>query len=136
MAGELKGAFVYSKTANGNYNFRLKASNRETIAISEGVTSDLAGCKRGIESVRRFCNIDKIEDQTLARGYETLTNPKYEIYLDRQGKYRYRLKANNGNILCISEEGYSSRATCRAGIASVGRWAPDAEVISDTDYKR
>lgn len=131
---ELKGKFVYNKTANGNFNFRLKAHNNETIAVSEGVYTTLSGCKSGIESVRRFANIDNIEDQTLARGYEVLSNPKFEIYNDKQGKFRYRLRANNGNLLCISEEGYASRASCKAGIASVGKWAPEAELMSIEEY--
>ena len=135
MAYELKGTFVYYKTAKGNFNFRLKAPNKETIAVCEGAYSDLKSCKAGIDSVRKFCTIDKIEDQTLARGYETLTNPKYEIYLDKQGKFRYRLKANNGNLLCISEEGYASKATCKAGIASVAKWAPGADMVSEEEYK-
>ena len=133
---DLKGYFVYSKTAKGNYNFRLKASNKETVAVCESVVKDLTSCKRSIQSVINFCNTDKIEDQTLVRGYETLTNPKYEIYLDKQNKFRYRLRANNGNILCISEDGYASKASCKAGIASVGKWAPDAIIISEEDFNK
>ena len=131
---ELKGYFVYSKTAKGNFNFRLKASNKETIAVSEGIYKDTSSCKRGIQSVINFCNTDKIEDQTLVRGYDVLTNPKFVIYLDKQGKFRYRLFANNGNLLCISEEGYASKASCKAGIASVGKWAPEAEILSEDDF--
>ena len=95
----------------------------------------MSSCKNGIDSVRKFCDIDKIEDQTLSK-YETLTNPKYEIYKDKQGKFRYRLKANNGNLLCISEEGYASKASCKNGIASVAKWAPTAEMMSDADFKK
>ncbi len=150
MANELKGYFVYSKTPKGNFNFRLKASNKETIAVSEGIYTTLSSCKSGIDSVRKFGGIDKIEDQTLSK-YETLTNPrseehtselqslaypKFEIYKDKQGKFRYRLRANNGNILCISEEGYASKASCKNGIASVGKWAPNADMMSDADFNK
>ena len=85
MATELKGTFIYYKTAKGNFNFRLKAPNKETIAVCEGAYGDLKSCKAGIDSVRKFCAIDKIEDQTLAKGYDTLTNPKFEIYLCQTG---------------------------------------------------
>lgn len=135
MATELKGTFIYYKTAKGNFNFRLKAPNKETIAVCEGAYGDLKSCKAGIDSVRKFCAIDKIEDQTLAKGYDTLTNPKFEIYLDKQGKFRYRLRANNGNLICISEEGYATKASCKAGIASVGRWAPEADMVSEAEYE-
>ncbi len=135
MANELKGYFIYSKTPKGNFNFRLKASNKETIAVSEGIYTTLSSCKNGIDSVRKFGVIDKIEDQTLNK-YETLTNPKFEIYKDKQDKFRYRLRANNGQILCISEEGYASKASCKAGIASVGKWAPTAEMLSVAEFKK
>lgn len=134
MAGELKGKFVYSKTANGNFNFRLKASNNETIAVSDGVYPALKNCKLGIDSVRKFSAIDKVEDQTV-KDYEVLTNPKFELYKDKQDKFRYRLRANNGTLLCISEEGYASKASCKAGILSVGKWAPDAEVYSVEEFE-
>ena len=135
MANELKGTFIYYKTPKGNFNFRLKAPNKETIAVCEGAYADLKSCKAGIDSVRKFSTIDKIEDQTLVKGYATLTNPNFEIYLDKQGKFRYRLRANNGNLICISEEGYATKASCKAGIASVARWAPEAEMVSEAEYE-
>ena len=91
MANELKGYFVYSKTPKGNFNFRLKASNKETIAVSEGIYTTLSSCKSGIESVRKFGGIDKIEDQTLSK-YETLTNPKFEIYKDKQWQHTLHIR--------------------------------------------
>ena len=86
MAYELKGTFVFYKTAKGNFNFRLKAPNKETIAVCEGAYTDLKSCKLGIDSVRKFCTIDKIEDQTLARGYETLTAPLEGQHLPKSKK--------------------------------------------------
>ncbi len=131
---ELKGKFVYYKTAKGNFNFRLKASNNETIAVCDNVYEDLTRCKQGIESVRRFSTIDKVEDQTVA-DFEVLKNPKFELYKDKQGKFRYRLRANNGQLICIAEGGYSSKASCKNGIKSVGKWATDAEVMSDEEFE-
>ena len=63
-----------------------------------------------------------------------LKYPKYEVYKDKQGKFRYRLYANNGNLLCISEEGYASKDSCKAGIQSVQRWAPDAVMVSEAEF--
>ena len=97
---EPKGHFVYYKTEKGYYNYRLKASNNETIAVSGGTGySSLSACKAGIESVRANVNAH-IEDQTLAKP-ETLTHPKFELYKDKAGKYRYRLKAGNGELICV-----------------------------------
>ena len=125
-----KGQFVYYRTAKGYYNYRLKASNKETIAVSGGTGyASLSGCKSGIESVRRNVNAP-IEDQTL-KTYETLSNPKFEIYLDKAGKYRYRLKARNGELICASEGGYASKDSCKKGIASLAKWALDSDIVPE-----
>ncbi len=130
MAAPLKGQFVYHKTAKGFFNYRLKASNKETIAVSGGTGySSLSACKNGIESVRKNVNAP-IEDQTL-KTFETLKYPKFEIYLDKAGKYRYRLFARNGELICTSEDGYASKDSCKKGIQSLAKWAPEAEVVPE-----
>jgi hypothetical protein len=53
---------------------------------------------------------------------------KFEVYKDRAGKYRWRLRATNGEIIA-SSEGYSSRAACLGGIAAVKRVAGKAKVV-------
>ncbi len=125
-----KGQFVCYKTAKGYWNYRLKASNKETIAVSGGTGySSFSACKAGIESVRKNSGA-KVEDQTLQK-FETLTNPKFEIYMDKAGKYRYRLKAINGELICTSEDGYASKDSCKKGIASLAKWAAEAEVVKE-----
>lgn len=125
-----KGQFVCYKTAKGYWNYRLKASNKETIAVSGGTGySSFSACKAGIESVRKN-SVAKIEDQTLQK-FEQLTNPKFEIYMDKAGKYRYRLKASNGELICTSEDGYASKDSCKKGIASLAKWAAEAEVVKE-----
>ena len=84
MANELKGTFIYYKTPKGNFNFRLKAPNKETIAVCEGAYADLKSCKAGIDSVRRFCGIESIEDLTLVKPGPEVKFPKYQIYKDKQ----------------------------------------------------
>ena len=126
-----KAVFECYRTANGYYNFRLKAPNTVTLAVSGGTGySSLSNVKRGIESVRKFsaaCT-GKVEDQTLKTVTE-LKNPKFEIYADKAGKYRYRLKASNGELLCICESGYASKKACQDGIVSLARWAQEAEIV-------
>ncbi len=129
-----QGKFVYYKTAKGFYNYRLKAPNMETIAVSGGTGySSLSSCRGGIESVRRNVGAH-IEDQTL-KTPEKRKYPKYEIYLDKAGKYRYRLFATNGELICTSEDGYASKDGCKKGIASLAKWAPDAGIVSADDDK-
>ena len=117
------GKFVIGKTKNGQYRFNLKAGNGEIIATSEAYTS-LTACKNGVESVKKKA-LAEIEDQTLN---ESKKNPKYELYLDKAGEYCFRLKAANGEIICHGE-GYKAKASCKNGIDSIGRNAPEAEVV-------
>lgn len=53
---------------------------------------------------------------------------KFELYNDKSGEYRFRLKAGNGEVIAISE-GYSSKSAALNGIDSVRRNAADAEVV-------
>lgn len=53
---------------------------------------------------------------------------KFEVYEDRAGKFRFRLKAGNGEIVA-SGEGYSTRAAAYKGCESVQRAAVEAQVV-------
>jgi len=57
-----------------------------------------------------------------------MTVGKFEVYTDKSGHWRFRLKAVNGQIVATGQ-GYSSRATCIKGIESVKANAPSAEII-------
>ena len=57
-------------------------------------------------------------------------HPKFEVYLDKAGEFRFRLKARNGEIVATSE-GYKAKASCLNGIESVKKNAPDAEVVEE-----
>ena len=85
------------KTVKTGIMFNLKANNGQVIATSEVYNSD-AACKNGIESVRKNAPIAPIEDQTV-EGFAVEKHPKFEVYLDKAGEYRFRLKARNGEII-------------------------------------
>lgn len=55
---------------------------------------------------------------------------KYEVYCDVGGKWRWRLIAPNGRIICDSAEGYSSRAEAEQAFFRVRRYASKAELRS------
>lgn len=120
------GKFVMGPTKNGGFRFNLKAGNGEIIATSETYTTDSA-CKHGIESVRKNAVEAKLEDQTV-ENFEKVTNPKFEVYKDKAGEFRFRLKAGNGEIIATGE-GYKAKASCLNGIESIRKNAPDAEVV-------
>lgn len=104
------------KTVKSGIKFDLKAGNGEIIASSE-VYSSKASCENGVESVRKNAPIAALEDQT-AEGFEQQKNPKFEMYTDKAGEFRFRLKARNGEIIAVSE-GYKAKASCLNGIESV-----------------
>lgn len=52
---------------------------------------------------------------------------KFEVYKDKRGEYRFRLKAGNGEVIAVGE-GYSSKQACLNGIESVKKNAPEAEI--------
>ena len=119
------GKFVVKTTKTG-FVFNLKAGNGEVIAVSEVYTTE-AACMKGIESVKKNSVTAKLEDQTV-EGFETVTNPKFEVYTDKAGEFRFRLKARNGEIIAVGE-GYKAKASCLNGIDSIRRNAPEAEVV-------
>lgn len=121
------GKFVIRETKTG-IKFDLKAGNGEVIATSEVYTTE-AACKKGIASVQKNAPVANIEDQTV-EGFAIEKNPKFEIYTDKAGEFRFRLKATNGQIIATSE-GYKAMASCKNGIASVQKNAVDAAIVKE-----
>lgn len=119
------GKFVIRNTKTG-VKFDLKAGNGEIIATSE-VYASQAACKNGVESVRKNAPVAAVEDQTV-EGFAVEKHPKFEIYTDKAGEFRFRLKATNGQIIAVSE-GYKAMASCKNGIESVKKNAPEAAVV-------
>lgn len=62
---------------------------------------------------------------------KNMAEPKFEIYKDTAGKFRFRLIAPNGEIIAVSEA-YESRDGCKNGIASVKENAPKAGIVDTT----
>lgn len=109
------GKYVVKQTKSG-VKFDLKASNGEIIASSE-VYKSRKSCLNGIESVKVNAAKGGVEDQTV-EGFQKVVCPKFEVFTDKKGEYRFRLKAKNGQIIATSE-GYKQRASCLNGIESV-----------------
>ena len=118
------GKFVIRKTATG-IKFDLKAGNGEVIATSEVYSSE-AACRNGIASVQKNAPIAAVENQTV-ENYATEKHPKFEVYTDKAGEIRFRLKATNGQIIAVSE-GYKAMAGCMNGIESVKKNSVDAAI--------
>jgi len=121
------GKFVIRKTNTG-IKFDLKAGNGEVIATSEVYNSE-AACRNGIASVQKNAPVAGVEDQT-AEGYEAVKHPKFEVYEDKGGEFRFRLKATNGQVIAVGE-GYKAKASCLNGIESVKKNAVDADIVEE-----
>lgn len=104
------GKFVIKKRTNGEYQFNLKAGNGETILTSEGYSSK-SSCENGIDSVRKNSTDDS----------------KYDKLTSSNGKYRFNLKAGNGQIIGTSEM-YESASGRDNGIESVKKNAASATI--------
>jgi len=121
------GKFVIRKV-NSGIKFDLKARNGEVIATSEVYTTE-AACRNGIASVQKNAPEAAVENQTV-EGFESQRHPKFEVYEDKSGEYRFRLKATNGQVIAVSE-GYKAVAGCLNGIESVKTNAVDAEIVEE-----
>ena len=119
------GKFVVRETATG-FKFDLKAANGEVIATSE-VYSTHAACVKGVNSVMKCAANANLAD--LTAGQEA-RNPKFELYEDKGGQFRFRLKARNGKVVTVSE-GYTTKAACENGITSVRKNGADAQIVAE-----
>ncbi len=123
------GKFLVKKTSTG-IKFDLKAGNGEVIATSE-VYKTKGACLNGVKSVIANAPKANIEDQT-AEGFEKAKHPKFEIYTDKAGEFRFRLKATNGQIIATSE-GYNAKSGCLNGIESVRKNAAEGKIEEKLD---
>ena len=118
------GKFVI-RTVPSGIKFDLRAGNGENIATGEVYTTN-ASCLRGIDAVRRCASAGKILDTT-QMPTKVPTNPRFEIFQDKRGHYRFRMKARNGEVIAHSEP-YSTKNACMDGVMSVIENAPEAEI--------
>lgn len=126
----VSGKFCVKIARDGTYMFNLKASNGEIIATSQTYTSK-SSCISGIESVKSNAPEAAVEDQTL-ENHESCKHPKFEIFEDAGGAFRFHLKAKNGNII-VASQGYSTKSSCRAGVESVKRFAINSPVMDENN---
>ena len=121
------GKFVVKATKTG-IKFDLKATNGQVIASSQ-IYKTKKSCLAGIASVAKNALIASLEDQTV-EGFEKQKCPKFEIYQDKKGEYRFRLKATNGQIIAVGE-GYVKKPSCLNGIESIRKNSVDAPIIEE-----
>jgi uncharacterized protein YegP (UPF0339 family) len=104
---------IYKDNA-GKYRFRLTAENNRIVAVGEAYSSH-ASCLNGVKSVKKNYGAE-IEDSTVEG--QKIPNPKYQIFRDKSGQFRFHLKASNGEIIAVSEA-YETKEGALDGISVV-----------------
>ena len=110
------GKVIIKKTSNDGYHFTVVANNGQVVGVSQTYKS-LKSAKSGIESVKRNRN-SYIEDQTVP-DFKELGFPKWQIFKDAAGDFRFRLVAMNGETVLAASEGYSRKESAIKGLDSV-----------------
>ena len=107
------GKFVVTVRKDGEFQFNLMATNGQVILTSQGYASK-ASCLNGIESVKKNAQNEGQFDKKVAKN----------------GKPYFNLMATNGQVIGASQM-YANERNMLAGIASVMKNAPEAEVVED-----
>jgi uncharacterized protein YegP (UPF0339 family) len=124
-SGRALARFEIKKAKDGRFVFNLYAPNRVIVATSQ-IYSSSTSAVNGIKSIAANAPKAPIEDTTL-KTFTPVGFPKWEIYLDKGGQYRFRLYAPNGSCI-VHSQGYTTKSSCKNGIASIAKNAPDALV--------
>jgi len=123
----------------------LLVSQQEQKAAAER-RADRAG-RRAADAEQRATEAEADADAERAAGMalaDELTRiedsqSQFELYTDRGGKHRWRLRHRNGNIIADSSQGYASRQKAQQGLSAVRRDAFGASVLdldrTDTDVE-
>ena len=106
----MAGKFEIYKDKKGEFRFRLKASNGQTILASEGYKQK-SGVTNGIASAQKTAPLDE----------------RYERKTTKSGQFMFNLLAGNKQVIGTSES-YTSEAARENGIESVKKNAPGAAV--------
>ena len=136
MANETQGVFEIILDAVNKFRFHLKAGNGQIIAVSQAYGAKESAIN-GIDSIKKNAPIAKIADLTSgevavpkqAKGI--VQDPVFEIQTNAPDKWRFHLKAANGEIIAVSQS-YQTKESALSGIASVQKNAPTAKVVDLT----
>ena len=132
-----EGVFEVFCDAVGRFRFHLKAANGQIIAVSQSYGTKESALK-GIDSIKKNAPIAKIADFTTggnmpesSYGTGIAQGTVFEIQFNAPDRYRFHLKAENGEIIAVSQS-YLSKQSAQNGIESVKKNAPMAKIIDQT----
>ena len=110
--------------------WRLVHQNGNIIADSAEGYASRQKAKQGLESVRKNAPGAYVVDQSKEEDAPTEGGSKatFELFADKQDKWRWRLRHGNGNIIADSGQGYASKQKAKQGLTSVQTNVPGAPV--------
>jgi uncharacterized protein YegP (UPF0339 family)/uncharacterized surface protein with fasciclin (FAS1) repeats len=131
------GVFEIIYDVAGTFRFHLKAGNGQIIAVSQSYGTKESALK-GIASIKKNAPIAKTADLSPGGTISESTHKPgiiqdtvFEIQFNAPDRYRFHLKAANGQIIAVSQS-YLSKQAAENGIASVKTNAPKAKIIDQT----
>jgi uncharacterized protein YegP (UPF0339 family)/uncharacterized surface protein with fasciclin (FAS1) repeats len=136
VIAHVAGVFEVFYDAACRFRFHLKAGNGQIIAASQSYGAKESALK-GIASIKKNAPIAKIADLAAAQNMAesgsqgVVQDPVFEIHCDAAGKFRFHLKAGNGQIIAVSQS-YLSRQSAENGIESIKKNAPTAKIIDQS----
>ena len=127
-----KATFEVYEDSAGQYRWRLEHVNGNIIADSSEGYASKQKAKQGLESVRSNAPGAYIEDHSTDEPAPDATeggsDATFEIFEDTGGKWRWRLRHDNGNIIADGGQGYASKQKAKQGLRSVRQNCPGAPV--------
>ena len=112
------------KAYKGSFNVRISPELHKAAVIA--ALRDQTSLNSFVENA--IANNVSANADNNAMSDETSQCPKFEIFIDNAGEFRFRLKARNGEIIATSES-YKARVSCLNGIRSVKKNAPNAPIV-------
>lgn len=120
----LPGTVEIYKGKNDFY-FNFRASNNILIGRSQGYTTK-ASCKNSAEAVMNMAKIatthDSTKEENASKYRPAFGKSVFQLYIDREGKYRWRLYAKNQQNI-LASKGYTTKANAKSAIQSLKKIA-------------
>jgi len=137
VVAKVTGVFEVLCDSVGRFRFHLKAANGQIIVVSQSYGTKESALK-GIASIKENAPIAKTADFTTGGTIPESTYPAgivqdtvFEIQFNAPDRFRFHLKAANGEIIAVSQS-YLSKQSAEKGIESVKKNAPMAKIIDQT----
>jgi len=135
VGAKVTGVFEVITDIAGRFRFHLKAANGQIIAVSQSYGTRENALK-GIVSIKTNAPIAKTADLTTGGPMPEhqagiAQDPVFEIQFNAPDRFRFHLKAANGQIIAVSQS-YLSKQSAENGIASMKTNAPQATIIDQT----